>query len=152
MFFNLILLPSQRQFHIFSPSISKALMKRSHLFQGILITCLMMIFTASAAKSFSPNHAKYKFETSKCTSSISASTQGLPENRSGDRDIPQIRVATSDSSLPASFCIRNTQEIFCLFEILFEIEKFEDYQPRIPVTLNSFFLHLFRVIISPNAP
>ena len=39
-----------------------------------------------------------------------------------------------------------------LFEILFEKEKNEQYQPRIPVTLNNFFLHLFRIIISPNAP
>ena len=126
-------------------------MKRCYLFQGILITCLMMIFTASAAKSFSSQHSKRKSETSKYTSSISAPSAWLPENRSGDRDIPQLKAA-SDSSLPSSFCIRSTQEIFCLFEILFEIEKFEGYQPRIPVTLNSFFLHLFRVIISPNAP
>jgi hypothetical protein len=111
----------------------------------------MMIFTVSTAKSFSPKHSKYKSETSKYTSSISAFSQGLPENGSGDRDIPQLKAA-SDSSLPASICIRSTQEIFCLFEILFEVEKFENYRPRIPVTLNNFFRHLFRVIISPNAP
>ena len=127
-------------------------MKRRHLFQGILITCLMMIFTASAARSFSPKHPKHRVEVGKCTSFISASSQGLPENRSGGDDIPQIKVAASNSSLSTSFCIRSSQEIFCLFEILFETEKFEDYQPRIPVTLNNFFLHLFRVIISPNAP
>src|SRR5688572_5349165 len=112
-------------------------MKGSHLFHGILITCLMMIFTASAAKSFSPHQSKHRSETCKYTSSISAPSHGLPENRSGDRDVPQFKAA-SDSSLPTSFCIRSTQQIFCLFEILFEKEKFEEYQPHIPVTLNSF--------------
>jgi hypothetical protein len=126
-------------------------MKSSYLSLGIFIACLVMSFTANAAKSFSPNLQKYKYETAKALS-VSASSERLPVNESGDEHIPKIDVTPSNSSLTTSFCIRSTQELFCLFEILFEIEKLEHYQPRIPVTLNNFFLHLFRVIISPNAP
>ena len=149
-FFRVVFLLNQLQFHIFNPRIPQTPMKSSYLFLGIFVTCLMMSLTANAEKSYSPHYQKYKCETEKALS-VRASSETLPVNESGD-DIPKIDVTPSNNSLTSSFCIRSTQELFCLFEILFEKEKNEQYQPRIPVTLNNFFLHLFRIIISPNAP
>jgi hypothetical protein len=142
---------NQSQFHIFSLKLSQTSMKSSFLFLGIFIVCSVMSFDASAAKSFSSDHQKYKCETGQALS-VSASSERIPVNGSGDGDVPKIDVSSLDSSLPTSFCIRSTQELFCLFEILFEIERPEHYRPPIPVALSNFFLHLFRVIISPNAP
>jgi hypothetical protein len=151
MFFSFDFPIKSIAFYIFNPRISQTPMKSSYLFLGIIVSCLLMSFTANAGKSFSPHHQKYKCEKGKALS-VRASSEALPVNESGTGDIPKIDVTPSNSSLSTSFCVRSTQELFCLFEILFELEKIEHYQPRIPVTLNNFFLHLFRIIISPNAP
>ena len=140
---------SSRQIHNFVVLAFRSFMRSSYVFLGTFIICLVMCLSANAGQSFSPHHQKYKCAAAKAFS-VSASSEALPVNES--EDIPKIDVTASNNSLTTYFSFRNIQELFCLFEILFELEKIEHYQPRIPVTLNNFFLHLFRVIISPNAP
>lgn len=127
-------------------------MKSSQLFLGFVIAFLMMTFSANAAKPYAFQNSNKKVETIKQTLIYGVSSTEKPADSSDSSNIPEIKAATSYSNLPTSFYVRSNQEIICLFEIRFEELRFEDYQPRIPITLNRFFLHLFTVIISPNAP
>lgn len=73
---------------------------------------------------------------------------------SEDQDAQEDLVITSAPSIsvPASATIEVEKEQAFIFEILFEQEI--DFPTKVEVsrTLGKFFQHLFRVIISPNAP
>lgn len=85
-------------------------------------------------------------------STFVSSPAGLPVNNSKDQNLPEIRIALSYSHLPTVVHTRISQELISLSEIFFEIKKMEPEWQPVQVTLSDFFLTLFRVIISPNAP
>ncbi|HEX6226666.1 MAG TPA: hypothetical protein VFZ52_19740 [Chryseolinea sp.] len=127
-------------------------MKSSQLFLGFAIAFLMMAFSADAAKQCLLQKIKTKIETSNQTLVYGVLPTGQPAGGSDNSNLPEIKAVTSPSNLPTAFHIRSNQEIIRLFEIQFEELTFEEYQPSTPVALNRFFLHLFTVVISPNAP
>jgi hypothetical protein len=55
-------------------------------------------------------------------------------------------------SIPAQATIELDVESFCLFEIILEEESEEESLLESPQYTSKFFMNLFRVIISPNAP
>jgi len=61
-------------------------------------------------------------------------------------------ITLPSSTLPSSTHVEFNQEIFCLFEILFEEEKTEEHDFSVSLPLSRFFQTLFEDIISPNAP
>lgn len=140
------------QFHTFATQALQTEMKSSQLFLGFVIALLMTAFSANGAKQSSLQNAKKKVETSNQTLAYGVSPTGWPANGSDNSNIPEVKAATSCSNLPTAFYVRCNQEITCLFEIRFEELTFEEYQPSTPVALNRFFLYLFTIIISPNAP
>jgi hypothetical protein len=125
---------------------------KSQLFLGFAIAFLMTAFSANAAKQSSFQHAKKAIQSSNQKLVYGVSPTGQPAYGSDNTNIPEVKASTSCSNLPTTFYVRSNQEIICLFEIRFEELTFEEYQPSTPVALNRFFLHLFTVIISPNAP
>ena len=141
-----------RQFHTFAIQASQTEMKSSQLILGFAIAFLMTAFSANAAKQISFQNTKKKVETCNQTLVYDVSPTGQPADDSNNCNIPEIKAATSRSNLPAAFYVRSNQEIICLFEVRFDELTFEEYQPSTPVALNGFFLHLFTVVISPNAP
>ncbi len=81
-------------------------------------------------------------------------TEQTEDQDSQDQDTPEDLAISSTPyiSIPISSTIEVEKEQSFIFEILFEQEV--DFPTRIEVnrTLGKFFQHLFRVIISPNAP
>jgi hypothetical protein len=127
-------------------------MKSSHLFLGTVIVFLMAAFSANAAKHSSFQNTKKKLERGNKTRAYDVCPAGWTADASNGCNLPEIKATTSCSNLPSAFYVGSTQETICLFEIRFEDLTFEDYQPSTPVKLNRFYLHLFTLIISPNAP
>ncbi len=81
-------------------------------------------------------------------------TEQTEDQDSQDPAPPEDLVISSapSISIPVSSTIEVEKEQSFIFEILFEQEI--DFPTRVEVsrTLGKFFQHLFRVIISPNAP
>ena len=126
-------------------------MKKSQLFICIAITLLVLMFAVDVAKAFSTRHASV--ETNKVKLVFDSSSTGLPfTNNSNDQNGPEIKAASSFSSLPSVLYIHTDQDLVCLFEIQYEVNRFNSYQIPIPVALSRLFLVLFEVIVSPNAP
>ncbi len=71
-----------------------------------------------------------------------------------EKEVPQDLVVTSISqlSVPAASTIEVEKEQAFIFEILFEQEIAFPTKVEVNRTLGKLFQHLFRVIISPNAP
>jgi len=125
-------------------------MNKGQLFFGIAITFIVILFTINMAKSLSTKHSDFN----KTTDHVFAFgvTPSSPARSSDNQQSPEIKTALSYSSLPSALCIRIDQEIAFLFELLFKVENVEIHKPPFPISLNSFFLALFKIIISPNAP
>ena len=73
---------------------------------------------------------------------------------SQSKEAPNDMVVSSISqiSVPSPSTIEVEKEQTIIFEILFEQTKSFPGQPEVNRSVGKFFLHLFRVIISPNAP
>jgi hypothetical protein len=126
-------------------------MRKSQLLICFVITALVMVFTIDVAKAFSARHANVETSTLKLV--FDASSTELPiTNDSNDQNGSEIKAASSFSSLPSALHIHTDQDLVCLFEIQYEVNRFNSYQPPIPVALTRLFLVLFEVIVSPNAP
>jgi len=121
----------------------------------ILIFCFII---ASQAMIFSvPKHSAGQsstahIELTKTKMVFNSSATHLPGDDSDNQNIPLTVSASTFSHLPSTLYIYIDQEILCLFSILYEIRQPETYQPPSPVALSRFFVHMFRVIISSNAP
>ena len=82
---------------------------------------------------------------------------GKKESRAEQHDKKQkgdessYNVLTS-FSLPSPAHLELNTESFCLFEISFEEEGDKKYSLDLPLYTSKILQHLFRVIISPNAP
>lgn len=126
-------------------------MKRISTFVCILMVSLMGLSDANAAITFHAQQPEVKLEISKTKLRFGASRTNLPVG-SKNQDTPEFKVTPSISSLPSTLSIHTDQDIIFLFEICFQIKQFENYRPPIPVALSSLFLHLFNVVVSPNAP
>jgi hypothetical protein len=109
------------------------------------------MYDVNAAAAFHSQQPDVTVTINKTKLSYGASHVSLPMG-SSDQDIPEIKTISSFSSLPSTLCIHTDQEIVCLFEICFQVNQFENYRPPIPVALSRLFLHLFRIVVSPNAP
>jgi len=125
-------------------------MTKVHLFLCIVITSLVLIFSANTVRAFTCQKADATVKITKPKLAFGISPTQLPN--SNDHDVPEIKAASFTSSLPSTLCIHTDQEILCLFEICFKENQFEEYRPSIPVSLSSLFLHLFSIVVSPNAP
>lgn len=79
---------------------------------------------------------------------VEVQTEKTTEKSSGD----QIVIATPFDSVLSSFHAGINHEPVFLFEILFDRQDTNGWTPEIPVSLGKYFLTLFHIIISPNAP
>jgi hypothetical protein len=75
-------------------------------------------------------------------------TEQQQDDQSGD----EAYITLPSSTLPSSTHVEFGQEIFYLFEVLFEEEKVEEHDFNVSLPLSKFFQTLFGTIISPNAP
>lgn len=75
-------------------------------------------------------------------------TEKTTEKSSGD----QVLIAVPSDTVLSSFHSGIHHEPVFLFEILFDRQDDIDWTPEIPVSLGKYFLTLFHIIISPNAP
>ena len=109
-----------------------------------------MMSAVEIVKAFSTQCTSTRAETRKLELVYGASSTNLPFTN--DQNGPEIRAASSFSSLPSVLYIHTGQQVVCIFEIRYEVNRFNNYQPPIPVALTRFFILLFEVIVSPNAP
>jgi hypothetical protein len=83
-------------------------------------------------------------------------TQSQPESKSlkteqkSDADHVSY-ISLPSFSLPSPVHVQINLDFHCLFEILFESREKRDLSVEVP-SFGQFFVTLFRVIISPNAP
>lgn len=126
-------------------------MKQSNFFLAIIATYLVTVACLEEAKTSSLNHSKQSNGIDKQVLIYGVSPIDLPITN-GDSDSPEVKTSVSCNTLLSSSYIQISQEIFCLFEIVFEVKEFNPYHSPLPVTLNSFYRNLLRIIISPNAP
>lgn len=75
-------------------------------------------------------------------------TEKTTEKSSGD----QIFLSGPSDTVLSSFHAGVHHEPVFLFEILFDRQDNSNWTPEIPVSLGKYFLTLFHIIISPNAP
>lgn len=75
-------------------------------------------------------------------------TEKTAEKSSGD----QVLLAGPSDTVLSSFHAGIHHEPVFLFEIFFDLQDNTDWTPEIPVSLGKYFLTLFHIIISPNAP
>jgi hypothetical protein len=64
----------------------------------------------------------------------------------------EVILSLPSFSLPSSIQVALNLDAYCLFEILFEEAETTDSSNEAPSYPEKFFMTLFRVIISPNAP
>jgi hypothetical protein len=67
-------------------------------------------------------------------------------------DTPQSHISIPSSTISFSPHIEINEDISFALKTLFELKSEEDADPDFSLPVNKFFLTLFRVIISPNAP
>jgi hypothetical protein len=81
-------------------------------------------------------------------------TEQTEDQDSQDQETPEDLVITSTPSIsiPIASTIEVEKEQSFIFEILFEHEITFPNKVEISRSLGKFFQHMFRVIISPNAP
>ena len=120
------------------------------LFPGILVTLLVLIFSASAVKANGQLDGPAR-KTVKA-SALHAAPINFPESKTNDPSSTEIRTAESFSHAQTPICVRVNHILFCLFEIAFQETFAEEPRPQSNIALNGFFLTLFSDIIAPNAP
>lgn len=64
----------------------------------------------------------------------------------------QVFISLPSDTILSSFEAGVHHETVFLFEILFENSEDDSWTPEMPVSLGKYFLTLFHIIISPNAP
>lgn len=103
-----------------------------------------------AKSSLEPNEPK-SYPFSKVCLRLTTGTT-FPENSPENDSQPEIRmVFSSHHSLSLSYA-RVNHEILSLFGIFFDGNQIERERKYTSITASIFFLTLFRVFISPNAP
>ena len=111
------------------------------LFPGILVTLLVLIFSASVVNAngqqdgASGNSVK--------ASKVHATPVNFPKSNTNDPSSPEIRTAESFSHVQTSLCVRVNHSLFCLFEITFQETFSEDSRPQFNIALNGLFLTLY---------
>jgi hypothetical protein len=90
----------------------------------------------------------FYFETAHVAKKEIKTEQQQQDDQSGD----EAYITLPSSTLPSSTHVEFGQEIFYLFDILFEEEKIEEHDFNVSLPLSKFFQTLFGTIISPNAP
>jgi hypothetical protein len=89
------------------------------------------------------------------TSKKEVKTEQTDQDSQGD-EAPDDLVVTSVSQIsvpsPSTIEVEKEQEQGFIFEILFEQAKSFPNQTKVNLSSGKLFQHLFRVIISPNAP
>lgn len=77
-------------------------------------------------------------------------TEAQANNESSDKGASFVSLPSF--SLPAPVNVESSLNPYCLFEILFEVDRNEDHEEENLSFTNRFFRTMFQVIISPNAP
>jgi hypothetical protein len=119
------------------------------LFPGILVTLLVLIFSANAVKANGQQDGA-AWKTVK-SSKLHATPVNFPERNTNDPTSTEIRTAESFSHVQTSLFVRVNHSLFCLFDIAFQ-ETFSEERFQINIALNGLFLTLYSDIIAPNAP
>jgi hypothetical protein len=78
--------------------------------------------------------------------------QAKTEQQESKTPSEQVVLSLPSFSLPSSIQVALNLDAYCLFEILFEENETADSSTDSPLYPKKFFITLFRVIISPNAP
>lgn len=115
---------------------NKSVLRYIQLIAGLLVAAAILLsqsFTITQLEKDSPKTEK---------TSDGKATENSPENR----------VTVSVTSLPSSFAVNFSLEVFCLFEVIFSEENAIDVFDQVQIPFNKFFSTLLSVIISPNAP
>lgn len=74
------------------------------------------------------------------------------EKTSGESSGEKVFISGPQPSVLSSFDASLSHEAVFLFEILLDNQEHKGWAPEVPVSLGKYFLTLFRIIISPNAP
>ena len=83
----------------------------------------------------------------------SSTQEEIQTERTADKSAgDQILLAGPSDTVLSSFHAGIHHEPVFLFEILFDRQDDTHWTPEIPVSLGKYFLTLFHIIISPNAP
>jgi hypothetical protein len=127
-------------------------MKKRLLFGGIVVTLLVMLFSADAAMSSSHQNQYVKEKVKQSMLVYCVPGSGLPVNHSGDENAPHLEANPSFNNQPPTYFIRLHQQVLSSFKALFNRQDIEKYRLTVRSTFHSFFMALFRIVISPNAP
>lgn len=79
-------------------------------------------------------------------------SEKVKTEQSGCADEGSTFISLPTFSIPAPLSVQASLDAYCLFEILFEEDIDENFVEDVDFQVDRFFVTMFRVIISPNAP
>jgi hypothetical protein len=126
-------------------------MKQSLLFMGLVVTFLVILFVHNVSKSFFKSHSVQTQESARIVMVCSLPDSALPTESSNEEDF-YFKATPSFHSQTSVSVIRFHQEILCSFKSFTQSSHVELFRLPNPPATHVFFVILFRVIISTNAP